>query len=156
MKKRGLDSLLEALAEAVGQARAYLLKLDGEAVVRPGTWGPAEVLSHLVYWHRAYVEGIESVLTGGPPFGTGETIDELNAKALDEMAGSCVVDLLQEWEDLQNRLEQMAGALPDPGATMQIHHDSTECNLYEPLDELVGHVREHLGDLQEGGAARSL
>ena len=78
MKKRGLDSLLEALAEAVGQARAYFLKLDGEAVVRPGAWGPAEVLSHLVFWHRANLEGMESVLAGGQPYQPGASIEELN------------------------------------------------------------------------------
>lgn len=156
MGRKRLDSLLDELAWVVTQARAYFSKLDGEAVVRQGNWGPAEILGHLVYWHRASLEGIESVLAGGPPYGPGETTDELNAKALDEMAGSRVDDLSSEWDDLQNRLEQTARAAQDPDVTVRIYHDGTERTLYERLDEVVGHIREHLGELQESGNARSL
>ena len=129
MKKRGLDSLLEALAEAVGQARAYFLKLDGEAVVRPGAWGPAEVLSHLVFWHRAKLEGMESVLAGGQPYKPDATIDELNARELHEMAGSSVPDLLAEWGNLHSRLEERARAMPDPEVVVRIYSDGTERSL---------------------------
>ncbi len=149
MKKRGLDSLLEALAEAVGQARAYFLKLDGEAVVRPGAWGPAEVLSHLVFWHRANLEGIESVLAGGQPYKPDATIDELNARELHEMAGSSVADLLAEWEDLQSRLDGTARAMPDPEAVVRIYSDGTERSLFERIQEVAGHVAEHLKELED-------
>ena len=149
MKKRGLDSLLEALAEAVGQARAYFLKLDGEAVVRPGAWGPAEVLSHLVFWHRANLEGMESVLAGGQPYQPGASIEELNVGALNEMAGSRVTDLLSEWEDLQNRLDGRARAMPDPKAVVRVCSDGTERSLIERIEEVAGHITEHLEELKD-------
>ena len=155
MKKRGLDSLLEALAEAVGQARAYFLKLDGEAVVRPGAWGPAEVLSHLVFWHRANLEGMESVLAGGQPYQPGASIEELNVGALNEMAGSRVTDLLSEWEDLQNRLDGRARAMPDPSVVVRVYKDGTVGTLLERVPELAGHITEHLMELEESGSVPS-
>ena len=155
MKKRGLDSLLEALAEAVGQARAYFLKLDGEAVVRPGAWGPAEVLSHLVFWHRANLEGIESVLAGGQPYKPDATIDELNARELHEMAGSRVADLLSEWEDLQSRLDGRARAMPDPCVVVRVYNDGTVCTLLERIPELAGHITGHLRELEESRSVPS-
>ena len=127
----------------------YFSELDGEAIVRPAAWGPAEVLSHLVYWHGAYLEGIKSELAGGPPFGAHETIDELNARALEKMAGSRVVDLLAEWEDLQKRLEERVRAMPDPKAVVRVYGDGSERCLIERIEELAGHIREHLGELED-------
>ena len=140
----------------VREARAYFLKLDGEAVVRSAAWGPAEVLSHLVFWHRANLEGMESVLAGGQPYQPDASIEELNIRALNEMGGSRVVDLLSEWEDLQIRLEEMAGAMPDPSVVVRVYGDGTERTVYERLDEIAGHIREHVGELEGRGNDRTL
>ena len=133
----------------MGEARAYFLKLDGEAVVRPAAWGPAEVLSHLVFWHRANLEGIESVLAGGQPYQPDTSIEELNARALNEMAGSRVADLLCEWEDLQIRLEERARAMPDPKAVVRVYSDGTERSIIERIEEVAGHIAEHLEELKD-------
>ncbi len=144
-----LNSLLNELADSVGEARAYFSNLDGETIVRLGEWGPAEVLSHLVFWHRANVEGIESVLAGGEPYQPEESIEELNARALDEMAGTPVADLLSEWEDLQVRFEELARAMPEPKAVVRVYSDGTERSLVERIEELAGHIAEHLEELRD-------
>ena len=137
------------LAGAVGEAREYFSNLDGETIVRVGRWGPAEVLSHLVFWHRANLEGIESVLAGGQPFRPEASIEELNLRALNEMAGSRAADLLCEWKDLQVRLEERARSMPDPKAVVRVYSDGTERSLIERIQELAGHVNEHLEELKD-------
>ena len=149
MSRQRLNSVLNELGSAVGEARLYFSELDGEAIVRPAAWGPAEVLSHLVYWHGVYLEGLESLLAGEPPFGAHETIDDLNARALEKMAGSRVVDLLTEWEDLQQRLDERARAMPDPKVAVPVYSDGTEHSLIEPIQELAGHINEHLEELKD-------
>lgn len=152
MGRRRLDSLLDALADSVDKAQQYFSKLDGQAVVRLGNWGPAEVLGHLVWWHRANLEGIESVLAGGPPYGAGESTEQLNARAMDEMAGSPVVDLLGKWEELQNRLDDKARAVADPGVVVRVYSNGAPRTLLERIEEVADHITEHLNELQ--GACR--
>lgn len=148
MDSRRLNSLLNELAGVVVEARDYFSKLDGEAIVRPGAWGPAEVLGHLVFWHRANLEGMESVLAGGRPYQPDASIEELNVKALNEMAGSRVADLLSEWDDLQIRLEARAREMPDPGVVVRVYSDGTARTLVERIEEVAGHIAEHLEELR--------
>ena len=60
-----LETLLTLLRQTVERATARFATEPGENRVQAGQWGPAEVLSHLVFWHRANLEGIESVMCGG-------------------------------------------------------------------------------------------
>ena len=146
--RRELDFVLDALADLVDKAQQYFSNLDGETVVQVGEWGPAEVLGHLVWWHRANSEGLDSVLAGGPPNGAGESTEELNARAMDEMAGRRVIDLLCEWECLQNQVEEKARALADPEVVVRIYRDGTPRTLVERIEELAGHIAEHLEELR--------
>ena len=73
-----LETLLTLLRQTVERATARFATEPGENRVQAGQWGPAEVLSHLVFWHRANLEGIESVMCGGEPYqiSADTTLDE--------------------------------------------------------------------------------
>ena len=69
----------------------------------------------MVFWHSVALEGIKSVLSGGEPyrFDAGATLDEVNAAALAERAGSSIAGMMSELGELQNRMEEGARALKE-------------------------------------------
>ena len=71
------------------------------------------------------------------------------------MAGPRVTDLLSEWEDLQNRLDGRARAMPDPSVVVRVYKDGTVRTLLERVPELAGHITEHLMELEESGSVPS-
>src|SRR5206468_2025898 len=76
----------------------------GEARSKGEKWGPREVLCHLVWWHQATVEGMESVLSGGKPYRFYASIDEMNARAVGRLAGQDIAQLAELVRQLQARL----------------------------------------------------
>jgi hypothetical protein len=58
---RQIDDLIATLEQSVEAGLAYFQGPGGQSKVMIGHWGPREVLCHLVWWHQATVEGMESV-----------------------------------------------------------------------------------------------
>ena len=44
----------------------------------------------MLYWHRASLQGIESVTSGGPPFQVPASSDEINGEIVAELSGTPV------------------------------------------------------------------
>ena len=72
-----VEELLAAVEKAVERGLEYF-EASG---VRVGEWGIREVLSHMVFWHRGTVEGMESVGRGGGPTTLQGKTDELNPES---------------------------------------------------------------------------
>src|ERR671924_552754 len=114
-----IEERIAALEQSVEAGLTYFQGPGGQAKVKIGHWGPREVLCHLVWWHQATVEGMESVLAGGAPYRIYASVDEMNARAVGRMAGkhinqsgtygASLVDLARQW---QARLVKAARALP--------------------------------------------
>ena len=82
-----IDDLIATLEQSVESGLAYFQGPGGQSKVMIGHWGPREVLCHLVWWHQATVEGMESVAKGGAPYRIYASVDEMNARAVGRMAG---------------------------------------------------------------------
>src|SRR5437879_10218365 len=110
-----IEALIRALEQSVEAGLTYFQGPGGQARIKVGHWGPREVLCHLVWWHQATVEGMESVAKGGAPYHIYASVDEMNARAVGRMAGRelsqpgtygmSLVDLARQW---QVRLVQAA------------------------------------------------
>ena len=82
-----IEALIRALEQSVEAGLTYFQGPGGQARIKVGIWGPREVLCHLVWWHQATVEGMESVLSGGKPYRFYASVDEMNARAVGRLAG---------------------------------------------------------------------
>ena len=68
-----VEDLIDDVERVVAEGLAYFAGLDYES--QPDVeW----VLRHMLFWHRASVEGMESVLAGGQPFRIPGSVDEVN------------------------------------------------------------------------------
>jgi hypothetical protein len=148
-----IEERLAALGQSIEAGLAYFQGPGGQAKVKIGHWGPREVLSTLVWWHQATVEGMESVLSGGKPFRFYASVDEMNARAVGRAAGKDIAQLADTVRQLQARLVQAAPALPDPNATVLMSGDGSGYSALQRLETMAQHWNERVKDLRTLSAA---
>ncbi len=141
-----IEMLIADVKQVVARGIAYF-EANAESEVRVDMWTPREVLCHFIAWHRATAEGMESVASGGDPHRVYASIDEMNARSVGRKSGWTVVRLVEEMEELQERLVQAARALPDINAVVMVGPDGTEisaadCMRGVILDNWNGHLEE--------------
>lgn len=155
-----IDDLMAALEQSVEAGLAYFQGPGSQSQVKIGHWEPREVLCHLVWWHQATVEGMESVAKGGAPYRIYASVDEMNARAVGRMAGKHInqadtygpslVELARQW---QARLVQAARVLPDLHTTVLIMGDGSGRSVQQRLETIAQHWNEHVKELQALSAA---
>jgi hypothetical protein len=148
-----IDSLITALEQSVDSGLAYFQGPGSQSKVKIGRWEPREVLCHLVWWHQATAEGMESVASGGAPYRIYASVDEMNARAVGRLAGRDVnhlVDLVRQW---QARLVKAVRALPDPNTTVLVLGDGNGRSVQQRLETIAHHWNEHVTELQALSAA---
>lgn len=120
-EQASIEFLIDDVERVVGDGLAYFAGLD--YVSRPeAEW----VLRHMLFWHRASVEGMESVLSDGPPFRIPGTVDDMNARTAADTAGLTTAQLLEILSDLQSRMVAAVRKFDDPEITVVVLHDGTE------------------------------
>jgi len=155
-----IDDLIATLEQSVESGLAYFQGPGGQSKVMIGRWGPREVLCHLVWWHQATVEGMESVAKGGAPYCIYASVDQMNARAVGRMAGRDVnqsgtygvslVDLARQW---QERLVQAVRTISDLNTTVLVMGDGSKRSVQQRLETIAHHWNEHVTELQALSAA---
>ncbi len=148
-----IEALIRALEQSVEAGLTYFQGPGGQARIKVGKWGPREVLCHLVWWHQATVEGMESVLSGGKPYRFYASVDEMNARAVGRLAGRDTAQLAELVRQLQARLVKATRALPDPNATVLVTGDGSGRSVLQRLETIARHWSEHVHSLREPSAA---
>jgi len=155
-----IDDLIATLEQSVEAGLAYFQGPGSQSKVMIGHWGPREVLCHLVWWHQATVEGMESVAKSGAPYRIDASVDHMNARAVGRLAGRdlnqpttygvSLVDLARQW---QARLVQAARTIPDPNTTILVMGDGSGRSVQQRLETIAQHWNEHVKELQALSAA---
>ena len=148
-----VEALIRALEQSVEAGLTSFQGPGGQARIKVGIWGPREILCHLVWWHQATVEGMESVLAGGKPYRFYASVDEMNARAVGRLAGHDIAQLVELVRQLQGRLVKAARALPDPNATVLVTDDGSGRSVVQRLETIARHWSEHVHALQAPSAA---
>jgi hypothetical protein len=148
-----IEALVRALEQSVASGLTHFQGPGGQARIKVGVWGPREVLCHLVWWHQATVEGMESVLSGGNPYRFYASVDEMNARAVGRLAGRDIGELAELARQLQTRLVKAALALPDPNAVVLVTGDGSGRSVLQRLETIARHWSEHVHALQAPSAA---
>ena len=142
-----IDEKIASLEAAVEAGLAYFGGEGATSEVKNGLWTPREVLCHMVYWHRATVEGIESVASGGEAHRVYASTDEMNARAVGRAAGKSVAQLVDEVRELQARLSASARSIADPDAAVLVRSSGDELSTVQRLELMTNHWNAHLHEL---------
>ncbi len=146
--KQRTEELIASLERSVEAGLAYFQGPGAASRARIGAWRPREVLAHLLFWHQATAEGMESVLAGGKPYRAYASVDEMNARAVGRTAAMSMQQLVDQVRHWQARLVAAARKLPDPSAIVLIRGDGTELSAERRLEIIAHHWDEHLKELQ--------
>jgi hypothetical protein len=137
-----IEDLIADVDVVVADGLAYFAGVDYGS--RPEVeW----VLRHMLFWHRASAEGMESVLAGGSPFRIAGTVDEMNDRAAADTAGLTTTEIVDALRDLQARMVAAVRKLDDPETTVVVLHDGTERPASQRLRMTAFHWKGHLEEL---------
>ena len=142
-----LAGLISALDSAVAAGLAYFEGPGAESDVTVGDWVPREVLCHMVFWHQATVDGMESVASGGDPYRIDVSTDEANARIIERLADESMAQLAQRIRALQARLVAAVLSMPDPSAAVLGRGGST-LSAANRLELMARHWNGHIQELQ--------
>lgn len=152
MTEVNIDSLIADVEEVVARGIAYV-QANAESEVKIDIWTPREVLCHWIYWHAATAEGMETAAAGEGPHQIHADTDDMNARSVGRKSGVSVAWLVEEMEELQQRLVAAARAMPDPNAVVVARGDGSEATGVQRLETIISHWNEHLEEMSEAAAS---
>ena len=112
--------VLHALDDALADAAGYLATVDEN--LHDGHQSAREVLCHLLFWHREYVQINQAMIDDCRPSLRRGTFAQLNAEATKEFAGQEMTDLATSLLELGETLLGQLRSLPDWSATFPVKH----------------------------------
>lgn len=112
----------------------------------PG-WGTKEVLAHFLYYHQIAAWGIACINTGGPPWRSPATADQMNAAAVPLHAGEPVSDLISQLRLAHARLVSAAQEAHDVDAVVGFRGNGEPMTLAQRLQMTANHWRGHAKEL---------
>lgn len=145
---QSINESIAALQHSVEEGLSHFRRLEAEAKIRPGKWGPRETLCQLVWWLQASAEGAESVSSGGAPYRIYGSTHDMNARAVGRFSGQSVAQMADKAQHYQTRLTTAARALANPQTTVFIHRDGSEDSAQRRLEAITQQWQACVGDLQ--------
>jgi hypothetical protein len=145
-KVREPDEALTRLQKTVADAAAFLAEVDEE--IFDGYQTARQVLSHLVFWHREYVNIVQALADGRKPLLQNGTYAELNAAACCEFEKQTMAGLARRLLTLQESLEVELCRLTDWEMNFPIKHGSRRKCVADRLTGIEVHVRSHVTRLR--------
>lgn len=147
-----MEGLIAEVKQVVARGIAYV-QANAESEVKIDIWTPREALCHFIYWHRAIAEGMESAAGGGAAHHIYAPIDEMNARSVGRKSGWTVAYLVEEMEELQERLVAAARGLSDADAAVLAYPSGSELTGLDAMRTIVAHWEEHLEEMAAADAA---
>ncbi len=133
---------------------AHLIESLPAARLEPAAWGPREILAHLAFWHRRYVDLLEAALAARAVDLPRATFKELNAQAVaaarDLTIAQLVANLLAAQADLE-RLERDARLNT---VSIRFKAGSKPWPWPELRRRVGGHFRGHAAVIRRSTASR--
>ena len=143
-----VDDLTATLGQQVETGLGHFRRLEAESKIRPGIYGPRELLCKLVWWHEVAADGMESVQAGGDPYRIYASDEEMDLRAVARHAGQPVSQLAAAAEAHQKRIAAAAPTISDPNATIFVHGDGAQDSVPQRLEALVQRWQASIAEVQ--------
>ena len=148
MNKQNLSDLIDSLERVVSETLGFFNDTGTNLDVKIEEWGYKEMLSHLVYWHRASLKGIQSVASGEGPFHIPESSDDMNSSIVKDLSGSSLSEITSELKNLQTLLATAAINIPDPETIVFVRANGESFSTLERLKHTASHWESHLKEFR--------
>jgi hypothetical protein len=136
-----LDANVTEFAELIARLPRELL--------RPTSWGPREILAHIVFAHEIYVRELRATARGGPPELFAHTGQEQNRMAVAENGSVSVDELLRRLMSAQRKLAKLV-VRPDVQAVSFYYRATSQPReVPQAMRLIAGHFRGHMRDVRK-------
>ncbi len=136
------QSDLARLTDAVDKFCAWIESLPARDL-RARSWGPREVLAHLVFWHEYYCAQSRAALAGkASPLPAGR-FAEINARAVEKYRALAPRALAARFRSANRRLCRLAAANGPRGIAFRLKEDSQIWKLSDLIPAVEAHIRNH-------------
>ena len=146
--QQSLDDLIAVLEHTIEAGLAHFRQLEAAAKIPLGKIGPRETLCHLVWWHQASTEGMESVGSGGAPYRIYASTQEMNARAVGRLSGQTVSQLLHTAQQWHGRLVTAARAVANPETTVFVQGSGKGDTVRQRIEAIIEHWESCIQELQ--------
>jgi hypothetical protein len=137
-----LNTVVNRLSLSIQEAVGFFISAPVE--LRDGPQSVKEVLSHLVFWHREYVNILGALLAGRSADLRMGKFRELNEQAYAEFRDRSMAELASLLSGYQEQLEALLMSGFDPRQMMQVKQGSRAWGVLELMDRVEAHIRGHL------------
>ncbi|MEM7133802.1 MAG: hypothetical protein AAF702_46330 [Chloroflexota bacterium] len=139
----------EKLEQTVNGFCEYISSLPDENKAE-ATWGPKEVLAHLVQFHENFVDQAEALLADKEFGNLQGRFDQVNAQAVDSSRGVMVEKLTQRFKVADKRLRHFALSCDAEKLQVKLKADSKPQSLASVITMVEHHIRSHHRKLLRG------
>jgi hypothetical protein len=139
---------IERLTRTVEDFCGWIESLPAEET-RPQSWGPREILAHLVYWHGQYIAQSKAILSGRQfPTPSGRFAD-MNSMAAAKFRKIPIAKLTGRFRNANRRLCGLAREHDPRKIAFSIKQGSKRWRLADLIPAVEAHVRNHLRQLKK-------
>jgi hypothetical protein len=139
---------IQRLTNTVEKFCGWVESLPAEET-RPQSWGPREILAHLVYWHEQYIAQGKAILSGRKyPAPRGRFAD-MNSIAAAKFQKTPIVKLTARFRNANRRLCRLARGSSARKIAFSIKQGSKRWRLPDLIPAVEAHVRNHLRALKK-------
>jgi hypothetical protein len=140
----------DILDEAIQSFAAYIRSLPPAKLVpsKRVSWGPREVLAHLVFWHEQYAQIASAIAQRKKPAllkGTGRA---LNDAAVIRERDTPIPELLERWTRARTCFSEIARSRRASRIRMPLRAGAKPWPLEDLIRLVAGHIRRHQAKLQ--------
>jgi hypothetical protein len=146
-----MDDRLDRVTNTIDELLAFMATAVDRPAPEGASWGPREVLAHLVYWLDFSCQGFEEALEGRATPYPNEDLDDLNNRVVKMLADRPMEDMCADLRKLRDRLAAVVKNLRRPDATVLVKKDGTRVKALDRLEMMDQHYRGHLADLKANG-----
>jgi hypothetical protein len=139
----------DKLEQTVNAFCAYIQSLP-DADKEEQTWGPKEILVHLVQFHENFVNQTEAILAKQAYENLKGRFDQVNAQAVRMNRGVSIDKLIQRFQIADQRLRHFAQTCDADGLQVKLKAASKPQSLSSVITMVEHHIRSHHHRLQRG------
>jgi hypothetical protein len=113
------------------------------------SWGPREVLIHLVFWHEQYAQIASAVARSKKPLLLKGTARALNDAAVAREINAPIDELLRRWTRAHTRFSAVARSPRASEIRMPLRVGARARPLADLIRLVARHIRKHQAKLQK-------
>ena len=152
MKLNNFERACTSLNRTLGDAAAFFAQVD--ETLSDGHQTARQCLSHLVFWHREYVNIARDLVAGRQPGLRHGTFKSLNAQASQEFQYESLPELAGLLVELQHQLDALLRALPDSQVHFPLKQGGHPWRVADLVPRIEAHIRNHVDRMKRANAGR--